>query len=284
MDREKRCVVTGATGGIGRWIALGMARAGYRVVMVGRDHRRGEAAQAWISGQLAEARLETMTADLASLADTAALGRAIAARHGRVDALILNAGVFRTRRQVTAEGHEAVLAVNHLSPFVLIRELEAALTAAAPARIVMVGSSTSDRATIRPDDLELARGWGMQRAYAQSKLAVMMTTFEWARRLQPARVTANVVHPGLVATGLVRAPGAVGLAWRLMQPFARTPEDGARTPLFAALAEEHAATTGQYLKDCRILAPNPLARDATLRDQVWQATERLVPALRHILR
>ena len=155
-----------------------------------------------------------MLADLSSLAQTRALGEAIAARFGAVSVLVANAGVFCTRREVTGEGHERVLAVNHLSPFVLIGALAGALAASAPARVVVVGSSTSDRARIDPDNLELRHGWGFVRAYAQSKLAVMMVGFEWARRLAPVGVSVNVVHPGTVATGLVRRGRAdrVGVA------------------------------------------------------------------------
>jgi NAD(P)-dependent dehydrogenase (short-subunit alcohol dehydrogenase family) len=276
MEPDKLCVVTGATGGIGKWIALGMAQAGYRVVLVGRDRQRGEAALAWISGQVADCHLDLRVADLASLAATALLGRDIAERYGRVDVLVLNAGVFLSRREVTAEGHEMVLAVNHLSPFVLIRELAGVLQRTAPSRIVTIGSSTSDHARIQPQNLELAQGWGMVRAYSQSKLAVMMTTFTWARRLQAAGVTANVVHPGLVSSGLIRTPGVIGLAWRLLTPFSRSEQAGAKTPLFVATAAEHTATTGKYFKNCQTVAPNRLALDEALCAQVWQATERLV--------
>jgi NAD(P)-dependent dehydrogenase (short-subunit alcohol dehydrogenase family) len=268
-------VVTGATGGIGRWIALRLAQAGHPVVLVGRDRTRGEAAQAWVSRQ-SGVTPELMLADLSSLAATRALGQGIAARHPRVSLLVNNAGVFRARRERTAEGHDMVLAVNHLSPFVLTRELEGALRAGAPSRIVTVGSSTSDRARIDPANLELERRWNLLRAYSQSKLAVMITTFEWARRLDGSGVVANVVHPGAVATGLVRTPGIIGLAWRLMAPWIRTEEQGADTPSHVALAPELAGVTGQYFKDRKAIEPNRLARDPVLAGQVWRATEHLV--------
>ena len=198
MER-RTAVVTGATGGIGRWIALGLARSGCRVVLVGRDRARGEAAQDWIRGQAPGAELDLMVADLSSLAATRALGGEIAARHPRLAVLVNNAGVFRARRDRTDEGHDVVLATNHLSPFVLTRALEGALRAGAPSRIVAVGSSTSDRARIDPANLELERGWGMVRAYGQSKLALMMTTFEWARRLDGTGVTfAELEHASAV--------------------------------------------------------------------------------------
>jgi len=269
-------IVTGAAGGIGRWIALGLAQAGHTVVLVGRDRSRGEAARTWVSEQAAGTAAELMVADLSSLAATRALGREIAKQHPRVSLLINNAGVFRARRERTAEGQDMVLAVNHLSPFVLTRELEGALRAGAPSRIVTVGSSTSDRARIDPDDLGLERRWGMVRAYGQSKLAVMMATFEWARRLDGSGVVANVVHPGTVATGLVRTPGVIGLAWRLMAPWSRSGQEGADTPLHTALALEMAGVTGKYFKDRKIVEPNRLARDLELVGRVWRETERLV--------
>ena len=267
-------VVTGASGGIGRWIAAGLARSGLQVVLVCRDAARGDAALDAIAQEVPGAALTLMLADLSSLAQTRALGQAVAARFGAVSVLVANAGVFRARREVSAEGHEMVLAVNHLSPFVLIAALAGALRAGAPARVVVVGSSTSDRARIDPDNLELTHGWGMVRAYGQSKLAVMMTSFEWARLLAADGVCVNVVHPGTVATGLVRARGPVGLAWRLMAPWVLTAKQGARTPLHVALAPELEGVTGVYFKDCLQVLPNRRALDLALRARVWEATER----------
>ena len=268
-------VVTGATGGIGRWIALGLAEQGYHTILVGRDAGRAAAAEAWIAARLPHASTEIALADLSSLAATRGLARRLVTAHAAIDLLVANAGIFRARREHTPEGHEIVLAVNHLSPFVLIGALQPALAAAAPARIVVVGSSTSDRARIDPGNLELTRGWGMVRAYGQSKLASMITTFEWARRLQPLGVTANVVHPGTVATGLVRTPGVIGLAWRLMAPWVRTEQQGAETPLHAATAPALAGVTGGYFKNCRPATPNAAAGDRALANAVWAATERL---------
>ncbi len=272
-------VVTGATGGIGRWIALGLARAGHTVVVVGRDRSRGDDALAWIAARAPSAAVELVVADLSSLAATRHAGRHIEARHPAVDVLVNNAGMFCTRREETAEGHERVIALNHLSPFVLTRALLPALHAAATAgqgaRIVNVGSSTSDRARIDPADLEGRRRWGMVRSYSQSKLALMMATFGWARRLQGTGVVANVVHPGAVATGLVRAPGAIGLAWRGMAPFLLTEEQGADTPLHAALSPEFATVTGAYVKRRQAVRPNRRALDAVLAERVWAATETL---------
>ncbi len=275
-------IVTGATGGIGRWIALGLARAGHRVVLLARDRARGEAALRWITAQVASAPLELLIVDLSSLTATRDVARQLVERHPAVALLVNNAGVFCTRREQTAEGHERVIATNHLSPFVLTRELLPALRAAAAtasgARIVNVGSSTADHARIDPADLQGERRWGMVRAYRQSKLALTMTSLGWARRLQDSGVMVNVVHPGVVATGLVHAAGPVGLAWRAMAPFVLTAEQGADTPLHVALSPAFSAVTGAYVKRRAIVRPNPLVLDAALMRQVWQATEALAVA------
>ncbi len=273
MQPTRNAVVTGATGGIGRHIALGLSLAGYRVALIGRSRQRLDLACHWIAAAHPGAALETEQAELSSLEQTRRAGRRLAERLGAIDLLMLNAGTFETRRVLTEEGHERVLAVNHLSPFVLVETLGPALAAASGGgHIVTVGSSSSDRATLDPDDLERARGWGMQRAYAGSKLAVMMATFEWAERLPG---TASVVHPGLVRTAIAAKGGVVGLAWSLIGRFGLSEAEGARTPLYVASLGAD-VPNGRYWKRCAEARPNPLADDPALRRRVWQATTRLV--------
>ena len=269
-------VVTGATSGIGRWIALGLARAGHHVVLVCRDAARGGAVAGWIAERAPDASSELRLADLSLLGATRRLGSEICAAHPQLGLLVNNAGMFAARRQLTAEGHDAVLAVNHLSPFVLTDILEDALRAGAPSRIVNVGSSTSDRTRLDPDDLELIRRWGMVRAYGGSKLAMMTATFARAERLRASDVVANVVHPGAVASGLVRESGAIGLAWRLMAPFLLSEEAGADTPLHVALAPEWAMRSGAYIKKHAAVRPNARALDPMLQARVEAATRTLV--------
>ncbi|WP_158747520.1 SDR family NAD(P)-dependent oxidoreductase [Acidisphaera sp. L21] len=272
-------VVTGATGGLGRWIGLGLARAGHTVILVGRSRPAGEAAMQWIAQQVPTARLELLIADLSLIAATRQAAMLIDARFPEIDLLVNNVGTFCTTREVTEEGHERVLATNHLSAFVMTRALVPALRAAAKtagsARIVNIGSSASDRAGIEPDDLEGKRRWGMVRSYSQSKLAMMMTSFGWAARLEGTGVVSNVVHPGAVATKLVRASGAVGLAWRAMSPFLLSEEQGADSPLHACLAPEFATLNGVYVKHRRPVRANRRTENKTLTDRVWNATETL---------
>jgi NAD(P)-dependent dehydrogenase (short-subunit alcohol dehydrogenase family) len=276
VTADRTAVVTGATSGIGRWIAAGLAQAGYALTLIARDAARAEAARIWIMGRAPEAAVQIRLADLSLLSETRGAAAAIGRETPRLDLLVNNAGVLLPRREITAEGHERILATNLLSPLALTEALLPALQAADAARIVMVGSSSADRARIDPDNLELSHDWKMVRAYARSKLALLMVSRALARRLEGTGVTVNVVHPGLVATDIVRQGGVVGLAWTLMAPFSLTPEKGAKTPLYACLSPEMAGKTGLYLKRCRPAAPNPRVEDAPLAARVAAATARLL--------
>jgi NAD(P)-dependent dehydrogenase (short-subunit alcohol dehydrogenase family) len=269
-------VVTGATGGIGRFIALGLAREGYHLVLICRDRVRAEAIRAWIADTIPHSSMDLRIADLSLVSATIEIGGGIAASHSRIALLINNAGVFEAKPVTTTEGFDRVLAVNLLSPFALTRALLPSLMAPAHSRIVNVGSSTSDHARIDPDNLVLGDRWTMMRAYSQSKLALMMISFALAKRLAGTGVTANVVHPGMVATGLVRTGGIIGLAWGCLAAISLTEERGADTPLHAALAPELATVSGAYFKNGRSVLPNRQALNPPLLERVWMATERLV--------
>ncbi len=244
------------------------------MVLVGRNRERLHAAAGWIDGRTGTRPL-TITADLSLLSDTRRAADEVRALAPVLDVLVNNAGLLSPRRVETAEGHELTLAVNHLAPFVLTRALLPVLQASGRGRVVMTGSSSSDMARIDPDDLELRRGWRMTRAYARSKLALLMTTTETARATAGTGVSLNVVHPGLVATGLVRSGGIDQAVWRLLARVSLSEAEGADTPLHAALSPELDGISGRYLKRRVPVAPNRLARDPALRARVLAATERL---------
>ena len=276
MADQKIAIVTGATAGLGTWVAFGLARAGYHTVIVARDAGRGEATRRWITERAPGAVTELVIADLSSLRQTREAGEAIVAAHQRIDVLVNNAGLITPKRRVTAEGHEMILAVNHLAPFVLTTALEPALRRGGPSRVVNVGSTASDRANLKAMDLEGARSWNPYAAYCRSKLALMMATFERARRLAGTGVAVNVVHPGVVSTTLGSVPGPIGWGWNAIRPFMITPEQGAVTPLHLALSPLVEGETGKYWKRSRPARPNRQALDPTLVQLLWRETERLI--------
>jgi NAD(P)-dependent dehydrogenase (short-subunit alcohol dehydrogenase family) len=137
-DGRPVAIVTGATGGIGRWIALGLARAGHHVVLIGRDRGRGEAARAWIAEKAPQASMALLIADLSLLSATRRLASLILADYEKVHLLVNNAGVFEAKPASTSEGCDRVLATNFLSPFVLTRALLPVLRGGAPSRFVHI--------------------------------------------------------------------------------------------------------------------------------------------------
>src|SRR5207302_7095458 len=139
-EPQRTAVVTGANAGIGFHTALGLARAGYRVVMVGRESRRLEQASRSVAERAAADAVETALADFASLAAVRALAETLLARHDRLDVLVNNAGLIVPQYERSADGYELTIAVNHLAPFLLTNLLVDRLRASVPSRVVTVAS------------------------------------------------------------------------------------------------------------------------------------------------
>ncbi len=200
-------LITGATSGLGRYVAFELVRSGHTVLAHGRDPGR--------TGQLvaelrAEGEAEGFVADLASLAAVRKLGAEVAAAHPRLDVLVNNAGVGAgppgAGRELSADGHELRLAVNYLAPVVLTRALLPALREGAPARIVNVGSV--GQAPLDFDDPELTRGYSGTTAYVRSKFALAAHTFTLAEELAAWDISVNVLHPATyMDTAMVREAG-----------------------------------------------------------------------------
>jgi NAD(P)-dependent dehydrogenase (short-subunit alcohol dehydrogenase family) len=278
MSDSRVAIVTGATHGIGVWTALGLARRGGTVVIVARDRGRGETSRRWVAERTPGAIVDLLIADLASMNAVRALAAEIRERYPRLDILVNNAGLIRDRRELTEDGFETMFAVNHLAPFLLVHELRDLLTGGAPARIVNLGSAASDRAALALDNLHAEQRFSIMGAYGQSKLALMSCTLELARRLDGTGVTANVVHPGVVATNIGNLGGWKSVVFTLLKPFLISPEKGAETSLHVALAPELAAVTGRYFKGKAEAAPNPIAQDRALAAALWDASMRMVGA------
>ncbi len=274
-------VVTGASSGIGLWTAAGLAGAGAHVVMVCRDAQRGEAAQRIVAAKAGRAP-ELFLADFSGLAQVRAAGAAIAARYPAIHILVNNAGLLQPKPTLTRDGYEMTFAVNHLAPFLLTDLLMPSLIAAGEparhARIVTVASTASNRASFDLTDLMPARGYSAWRAYANSKLANILFTKELARLLPPRPVSANCLHPGVVATRFGESKGALGLIWPLVKPFLISSEQGAQNSLYVATAPEIEGTSGAYFVKQKPAKVNPAADDPALAAGLWAESERLVAA------
>src|SRR5467141_2955036 len=240
----KVCLLTGATSGIGKATALGLAQMGATVVMVSRDRARGEAAQAEIKTKSGNAAVDLLLADLSAQQSIRQLVENFQQRYTQLHVLINNAGLFVLRRRTTVDGLEMTFAVDYLAPFLLTNLLLDMLKASAPARIVNVSSNSHEAGYIKLDDLQAEHHYRSMRAYRQSKLAVVLFTYELARRLQGTGVTANCLHPGGVGTNLFR--GLPGFLQALIKLVTIGPERGARTSIYLASSPEVEGITGKY--------------------------------------
>jgi NAD(P)-dependent dehydrogenase (short-subunit alcohol dehydrogenase family) len=269
-------VVTGASSGIGLHTAVGLARTGMRVVMVGRDRNRTETARRFVSERSGRDHVEIALADFSRLAEVRRLADEILSAHGRLDLLVNNAGLFAPRYRLSADGFELTFAVNHLAPFLLTNLLLDRLKASAPARIVNVASEAHRGNRIDIGDLVRPHDWTMMKAYGRSKLCNILFTRELASRLDADTVVAMCLHPGVVATAIGQRGGLVELGWRLLKPFMISPEKGAETPMFLATVPDPTLFHGGYVIRKTLAQPDAVARDSGLARRLWDESARLV--------
>ncbi len=275
--KGKICVITGATSGIGLEAAERLARAGARLVLVGRDERRGAAALSRLAASAPGGDIAIHYADLSRLAEIRRLGAELSTALPRIDVLINNAGAFFDRHRLTEDGLERTFALNHMAYFLLTHLLLGSVKAAAPSRIVNVASEAHRGATLDFTDLVGrggAYGWP---AYRRSKLANILFTGELARRLAGSAVTANCLHPGFVAS---RFGDETGLGMRLLMRLAKrvaaiTPAEGAETIVYLASSPEISSVSGRYFAKCREAQATAAATDAAAARRLWEESARL---------
>jgi NAD(P)-dependent dehydrogenase (short-subunit alcohol dehydrogenase family) len=275
----KTCVVTGANSGIGKETALGLARMGARVVLVCRNQQKGQQALADIRHETGSSQLDLLIADMSSFGSVRALAAQVRQRCPRLDVLINNAGAAVRYRTLSADGIEMTLAGNHLGPALLTFLLLDLMKSGAPSRIVNVSSEAHRSARLDLNDLQYERRkYNSIAAYSQSKLLVNAFTFELARRLQGSDVTANCLHPGVVATNIVpsNAPLAVKLAFAVMKPFLLSAKRGAGVSLYLATSPDVGNVSGAYFVKSKPSDSNPLSRDPKVVAAIWDWTEKII--------
>lgn len=272
--------MTGATRGIGRATAMGLARLGATVVMVGRDDRRLDEARIEAKRETGNERVYWVHADFASLASVRLAAEEIAHQWSAIDVLINNAGINSARRVMSTDGYEMTLAVNHLAPFLLTILLVPALARGAPSRVVNVTSVFAHFGRVNVDDLMFERRfYTSTRAYNQSKLANVMFTIELATRVERVGIAVNCVSPGLVATDLMREHAWSSIAWPITRRILRTPEQAASRVVRVASSEAVAGATGQCFgaSEHSISAPRR-AQNADVRRRLWDVSAKLTAA------
>ena len=273
----KVCVVTGATSGIGEVTARRLAEDGATTVIVARNRAKADEVMRSIARAGVPGKVELVMADFESLDDVRRAASELVARFPKVDVLVNNAGAINVSRRTTKDGLETTFAANHLAPFLLTHLLLERLKQAAPSRIVNVASRAHVRSRIDFDDIEGKRSYSGMRAYSQSKLCNILFTYELARRLDGTGVTANCLHPGVIASGFGKnQPGLFSFGAKLVAPLLWTKEKGARTSLYLAESPEVAGVTGKYFdSDTREISSSKVSYDRDAQRRLWELSERM---------
>lgn len=270
------CLVTGANSGIGKATVRGLAKRGAHIIMVCRSKERGEAARREIIDATGHDGIDLLLADLAVQTDVRALADEVMARYNRLDVLINNAGIYQADRQLTPDGIEKTWAVNHLAYFLLTNLLRDLLASTADAhgeaRVVNVGSEAYKGGTMNLDDPEFeSEAYSGMKAYARSKLANLLFTYELARRWRDTGVTATCVHPGVVASGFWdRNDDWLSWAGWLFKWAYKSPASGARGSLYLATSSDVEGVTGAYFDGTERVTPEPKAYDEQMAQRLWE--------------
>jgi len=273
----KTILVTGGTNGIGLAAARELARMGAKTVLVSRSADKCAAATSAIKNETGNEQVDFIVADLSSKAGVQHTAHEFKKRYTRLHVLLNNAGAMYMSRQVSADGIEMTIALNHLSYFHLTILLLDVLKASEAARLVNVSSDAHRGGKINLGDLQLSRGYSGFGAYSQSKLANVLFTYELARKLQGTGVTSNALHPGFVNTGFAKNNGSLfRLAMRLLSPMQKKVDNGALTSIYLTSSHEVEGVSGKYFTDCKAVESDPASYDQNTAEKLWQLSLEMI--------
>ncbi len=274
----KTVLVTGGSDGIGRAAALGLAKLGAAVSIVGRTPGKTEDAARDIRAQSGNDAVSAHVLDMSSQQAVRNFAARFLSETPRLDVLINNAGGLQSTRRETPEGLELTLATNYLGPFLLTNLLLDRLRASAPARVITVSSLAERIGTLRFDDLQSREHYSGFAAYAQSKRADLMFALALARRLAGpgAGVTSNAMHPGYVRSSFGTTQGGPSaLLMQAIRPLGRTPAHAAETLVWLASDPQFDTVSGRFFTEHRRAGASRGAHDVAAQDRLWEMSEAL---------
>lgn len=277
----KVCLITGATSGIGEATALALAKEGALVIGVGRHPLKCLQVQEKLRERSGNSSVTVLLADLSSQKEVRRLADGIRDSFQRLDVLVNNAGARYDSRLLSADGFEMTFALNHLGYFLLTNLLLDRLEASGNGRIVNVSSGAHRGCPgIEFDDLQGEKAFCGRSAYAQSKLANVLFTYELDRRLKGSGVTVNAADPGNVLSGFARNNGLISWGRHILGSLRGGellgPEGGAETPVFLACAPELEGISGCYFYEKEAVKSSTPSYDAEAAKRLWQISLDLV--------
>jgi len=276
--KNKVVVVTGANAGIGKITALELAKQGATVVMLCRNEQKALAAQEDIFKASGNKEVHIVLANLAEQAQIHQAAQQIQNQWPVVDVLVNNAGLLMGKeRQLSPDGIEMTLSVNHLAPFLLTGLLLPQLQASPQGRIVTVSSEAHRFAKFNINNLQFEHGYSGIKAYALSKLCNVLFTRQLAHRLQGTPITANCLHPGAINSSFGHnTQSFFGGLFRVLKPFMISVEKGARTNIYLASSPDVAQVSGAYYNEKqKARQPSAPALNITHANSLWAVSETL---------
>lgn len=274
---NKTCVITGATSGIGYGIAKGLASKGHRLILIGRDEKKGASVVEQLKTISNNESIIYFNADLCSQKQIRKAGAEIGRLYPTIDVLVNNAGVWTSRCELTEENIEKQFAVNHLAYFLLTHLLYPNISKSSDGRIINIGSDSHKYGKINFNDLNLRESYHGLKAYGQSKLANLMFTYELHRTKKDGHVSVYCVQPGLVKTdiGVKHTNAFHSFMWKLRRLGGVTPEEAAQTAIYLATAPEAGGRSGLYWDRSKPKPSSERSQNTEEASRLWKISEKL---------
>lgn len=274
----KNVLITGANSGIGFETSRQLAVKGYYITMLCRDEEKAEKAKKLIIDNTGNKNIEILIGDLALQNEIHRAADLFRKHHDSLNVLINNAGIIPGEREVTADGIEKTVAVNHLAPFLLTNLLRQPLGKADKSRVINVASESHRAGKFDPDNLQLNEGYNSLQAYSNSKLYNIMFTCLLSEKFKKTDITTYSLHPGTVRTNLDSGGGGgslFALLFKLGKPFMMSPKRGAKTTVYLTSEPDIESLSGKYFVNSKTKQPLEAAYDREKCRVLWDLSETL---------
>ncbi len=273
----KTVVVTGASSGIGNAIAKTLATQGAKVILVNRISSKLDNIVEEIKNESNNPNIFLETCDLSDLHQVKKIASILAKKYHDIDVLINNAGLELTNRTLTSNGFEMTFAVNYLAPFLLTNELIKKLPKTKQFRVINTTSLVEKWGKIDFENLQSEKYYNSEKTYYNSKLALLLFTYQLARRFDTKFLTSNCYEPGLTKTSFTRDfKGFAKIMSKIMSLFMKSPQEAAKTPIYLAMSDEIKDTTGKCFSNMKVKKTSPISYDHSLARKLWDKTEGLL--------
>jgi len=270
---NKIFVITGATSGIGKALALAVAKTGETTVIIARDAERGQAVLREIKSLTQNENVDLQLCDLSVLSSVRNLAEILKSKYEKINVLINNAGVYKRKRVVTVDGFEEMFAANHLGPFLLtnllLEALQAAVQADGSARVLNITAPSTTQLNF--EDLQGEKNFNSLNVFGATKMANLLFTMALAQRLENTGITVNAIHPGLVRSNILKESilPLRFLTWMVSSP----PQKATESILQVATAPDFEKTTGKFFQRGKEIQAPAYAHDQEAQERLWKMSE-----------